>query len=213
MIFQCNDVIRDIRAEATLNSYDGRQLLTEHEPDMAAKKTIEFCRGYMAFKNAVAKILDPGRIFEIGVGSGIAAHAFLNACPKAHYLGIDNRSMEKKYGSYSLVDRAIELLKGFDDATVIDDDSQQLTEFYGGPYDLIHVDGDHRRDACAHDVTLAWYALADSGFILVDDARDTAVAAGVFDAIHRLRTGSLDWAYFEDTWTGNLLIRKEKIRQ
>lgn len=213
VIFACNDIVRDISTLQYKSDYDGRSVLELYEPDLASKRTEEYRAGYMAFKWAVAKAIDPGRILEVGVGSGIAARAFLCACPKAAYLGIDNCSMEKELRISSLVERARELLKGFDDATVIEDDSQQLTAFYGGPYDLIHVDGDHRRDACAHDVALAWYALAPSGFILIDDARDTAVAAGTFDALNRIRGGSLDWAYFPDTWTGNILIRKEKIRQ
>jgi predicted O-methyltransferase YrrM len=213
MIFACNQLINDIRIMHYKSDYDGRGVLTNHEPDFGDKMTVEFRDGYMRFKWAVAHCIDPGRIFEIGVGSGVAALAFMDACPKASYMGIDNRAMERERGGPSLVGRAMELLLPFEDATVIEDDSQQLKEVFGGPYDLVHVDGDHRRDACAHDVTLAWYALADHGFILVDDARDTAVASGTFDALNRLRTGSLDWAYFEDTWTGNILIRKEKIRQ
>jgi predicted O-methyltransferase YrrM len=213
MIFAVNRVVEEIRDLHCGCQFDLRDQLMPYEPDYDAKMTEEFRRGYMAFKWAVARVLQPGRILEIGVGSGVSACAFLKACPNASYLGLDNCAMERERGGPSLTARAQELLGRFGDASVVEVDSQSLDQLYGGPYDFIHVDGDHRKDACAHDVHLAWYALADSGFLLVDDARDTAVATGTFEAINRIRGGSLDWAYFEDTWTGSILIRKEKVRE
>jgi predicted O-methyltransferase YrrM len=181
-------------------------LLSEIEPDYEWKMTEQFRAGYMAFKYAVAKVLQPKRICEIGVCSGVGALAFLAACPDAEYLGID-------ISDGRLVQRASELLieRGYG-ATIEIADSQKLAELRYGPYDLVHVDGDHHRECAKHDVILAWNSLAPSGYILVDDSRDNAVAAGVFDALVELRPGSTDWAYFEDTWTGSILIGKEKSR-
>jgi hypothetical protein len=76
-------------------------------------------------------------------------------------------------------------------------------------YDLVHIDGDHSREACAHDVEIAWNALRPEGWLLIDDAKDSAVVAGTFDAMRKVWPSELRWAYLEDTLTGNILIRKE----
>lgn len=213
LVFPQHQIFRDIREAVHASDFDCRDKLIEGlEPDYKSKMTESFRRGYMCVKWAIAKVRDPGRILEIGVGSGISALAFLTACPNAHYLGIDNGQMEKGRGVGSLVARARELLTPFPDASVIWDDSQKLAQLYGGPYDPIHVDGDHRRHAACHDVSIAWYALSPSGILVVDDSRDSSVAAGVFDAIQTIAPGSIDWAYLEDSWAGNIIIRREKTR-
>jgi len=44
---------------------------------------------YYKTKWAIARVLQPASILEIGVRYGYSAAAFLNACPGATYLGID----------------------------------------------------------------------------------------------------------------------------
>ena len=44
---------------------------------------------YYRLKWAIARALQPRSILEIGVRYGYSAAAFLNACPRGHYLGID----------------------------------------------------------------------------------------------------------------------------
>jgi len=199
------DLIRGCIADS---NYDGRKFLVEEdEPDYELKMSYDFLFGYMRVKNGIAGGIMPRRICEIGVSSGISAMAFLDACPKAYYLGIDNRFEEEMRG-VSLVDHAIELLKPYN-AQVLITDSQKLTELPEGNFDLVHVDGDHSREACCHDVVLAWNALSADGWILVDDAKDSAVCAGTFDAIRKVWPAEIRWAYLEDTFTGNILIRKE----
>src|SRR5271163_2412703 len=44
---------------------------------------------YYRTKWAIAAVLQPKRILEIGVRFGYSAMAFLDACPSASYLGID----------------------------------------------------------------------------------------------------------------------------
>ena len=212
-VFEQHQMFNDIREAVHASDFDCRDKLVKGlEPDYDVKMTERYRRGYMCVKWAIAKVRDPGRILEIGVGSGISALAFLTACPNASYLGIDNCQMERERGVGSLMDRARELLAPFRDTSVIIDDSQKLAQLYGGPYDMIHVDGDHRRHAACHDVSIAWYALSPSGILVVDDARDSSVAAGTFDAIQTIAPGSLDWAYLEDSWTGSIIIRREKTR-
>jgi predicted O-methyltransferase YrrM len=193
------------------STYDGRSYLSkEDEPDYEVKMSDYFVDSYMRVKNGIASYFQPQSICEIGVSSGISALAFLNACPKARYLGIDNRYEEEMRG-VNLVSRAVELLQPYN-AKVTIIDSQELNELPEPYYDLIHVDGDHSRLATYHDVVVAWKACSPDGWIVVDDARDSAVAAGVFDAIRMVWPSEVMWAYLHDTFTGNILIKKEMPR-
>ena len=206
------EAARSIRDGYALAAYDHRPSLPQ---DFAAPwaRTEGFRLGYACFKREVARVLRPAAILEIGVGIGISALAFLDACPSARYLGVDDDS---ECGCDFPV-RPSEFVCGLMRehgyrGDVIVADSQSLYTLQFTP-DLVHVDGCHLRDATAHDVTLAWSVLPEhSGYILVDDARDSAVAAGTFDALAALQPGSVEWAYFDDTWTGNILISKELPR-
>jgi predicted O-methyltransferase YrrM len=168
--------------------------------------TDKFRFEYAAFKAAVAEQLKPKTIIEIGVGVGVSALAFLYGCPTATYIGIDNdvecmRDFPVKPSEFvgdKLGDRGCIWKK---DSTKID----RLP-----PADLVHIDGDHSYEGAYNDVMLAWRS--EARWILVDDARDSVVAAATFDALRRKSPGSVDWAYFENTWTGNILISRVKER-
>src|SRR5215831_8031782 len=176
------------------STFDCRPLLlAQHEPDYELKMTDRYMHHYMRVKNGIARALQPLSICEIGVSSGVSALAFLDACPKARYVGIDNR-FEEETRKVCLVDRAIELLKPYN-AKVIIENSLMLGELPEGPFDLVHVDGCHLKGAAMHDVTLAWRACSIGGWIVVDDACDNAVAAGTFEALFRLRPGTTHWMY------------------
>ncbi len=47
-------------------------------------------RSYYRMKWAIAKVIQPKSILEIGVRYGYSAISFLSACPDAQYVGIDN---------------------------------------------------------------------------------------------------------------------------
>jgi predicted O-methyltransferase YrrM len=209
LVFDSSEVFERIWATCRIEEFDMRRLLLpDLERDYDLKMSHEFMRGYMTVKYAIAKVLNPGTILEIGVSSGMSAMAFLAACPEAHYTGIDNGADDWK-----LVERARELLaKQERSFAIIPFNSQELKKLPGGAYDLIHVDGCHLRECAKHDVLLAWEAISLNGYILVDDTRDTAVAAGTFDALAEINPGSVDWCYLNDTWTGNILIHRSKSR-
>lgn len=193
------------------SNYDHKPSLPQLDPSIpssSAMMTEQYRVGYACFKREVARVLQPKSILEVGIGMGTSAMAFLDGCPTATYVGLDNNSGEDFLVKPS--DYVSGLLSSgkFKNRIQIGN-SQEMSEF---PHcDLVHVDGDHSRQGVRHDVTLAWRS--EAKWILCDDARDAGVVGGIFDAIHGyLRRGNVDWAYFPDTWTGNILIRTEHGR-
>ena len=197
-----------IRAEYPTSPYDHRAALPVYADPLL--HTEEFRVGYACFKRAVAAAISPERITEIGVGLGISALAFLDACPTAAYLGIDN---DHDYEAHVFPVRPTDFVRAqlascnyrFD---ILASNSQRMTEL---PFaDLVHIDGCHDYFATIHDMLLAW----DSGtpWILIDDCRDSTVAAAVLWVVHQKRPGSFEWTYFEDTYTGSILISQEVSR-
>jgi len=197
-------VSHDIREEYPYCTYDHRPGLPSGIQNYYQAE--EFRLGYACFKWQVAYVLQPKSIIEIGVGVGVSALAFLDGAPHATYVGIDNDCESNRdfpvtpstFVSNLLGNRGKIWLK---DSTKID----RLPQV-----DLIHVDGAHDYDSCYLDVLLAWRS--NARWILVDDARDSVVAAATMDALRFKSPGSVDWAYFEDTWTGNILISRVKER-
>lgn len=169
--------------------------------------TEEFRIGQACFKYAVAKILRPETIIEIGVGAGISALAFHSAWPGFRYCGLD---LDTHESFYNLETTTLQLTSIFSrKPTILEGDStkyKKLPDPFEMVFSLGHLDGGHDFETAKSDMKLLWDA--GTRWILVDDANDAAVTAGVFSAIHELPHGKTDYAYFEDTWSGNLLFRR-----
>ena len=166
---------------------------------------------YARFKGQVAAAIQPRTILEIGIGEGIAALAFLEACPfGAVYTGIDNDYEYGRKFSIRPSEYVPALLAdhGYSSEIIVAD-SRTLTELPFRWYDLVHIDGDHSAEAVEHDLILAWRAGAK--WILCDDAKDTNVVRGIFNALYTLDRGSVDWAYYPEGM-GNILIRTDHKR-
>ncbi len=189
-----NEIVKSIRESD--HWYDHRPFL----PPEAMEKwgTAEVQCDYAAFKHSVAMMIAPASIVEIGVGYGIAARAFLSAVPKATYVGYDNGA-----DGEAVIQHAKGILRaGFPYARVeMIDDSLHMTNL--PRCDLCHVDGAHDFEHAYRDVKLA---LASAAWTLVDDTRDSQVAAATMQAVYDWRPGDVEWASFEDTWKGNILI-------
>jgi SAM-dependent methyltransferase len=121
---------------------------------------------YYKTKWAIAKVLQPNSILEVGVRFGYSAAAFLDACPAAHYVGIDADRAEFG-GIPGAIEWAKKITAGFS-AEFLVADSQELKRFPGEVYDLIHVDGQQDGDGTFHDMELACkqarFVLADGFF-------------------------------------------------
>jgi predicted O-methyltransferase YrrM len=179
-----------------VSCYDHRPLLTEAVkaafPHMLETNQLDYAR----FKLAVAKVLKPRTILEIGVGWGVSANAFLVGHPAAELHGIDNGEMGVEPGSVLVVAGAT--------WTIADTAKLERFEHPSGQIDLIHIDGGHGRLHKADDMVKALQARPE--WILVDDINDVMVAAGAFDGLYKAARNPLDATIFNDTHTGNLLI-------
>ena len=207
---ECVRAAGRISAGYRISAYDHRSFLPCFSADSPFYLE-QYRVGYACFKREVARVLQPKVIVEIGIGCGIGALAFLDGAPSAYYEGIDSDE-----GDFPATPKIIptEYLEEIltcrsHPHRILRADSRHLQNIPRA--DLVHVDGDHSREAARHDVTLAWRSGA--AWILCDDARDTSVCAGVFEALAiDLNRGSAEWAYFNDTWTGSILIRTDHKR-
>lgn len=118
---------------------------------------------YYRLKWAIAKVLQPARILELGVRFGYSALAFLSAAPRAHYIGIDNES-DSFGGSRGSIAVAQAKLQSYS-AQLIKGDTLDFQEFPGGHFDLIHIDGQQDEIGTTHDLEVS---LAQARHILVD---------------------------------------------
>jgi hypothetical protein len=185
-------------------SFDHRPFLPERDRAFAYLLTEEYRRGYACFKFAVSAFLKPEKIVEIGVGAGTGAIAMLSASPEAHYIGFDDESKSRNDGwdFIGFVKSQLGALKFSHEIRI--QDSMKTADLHVGMPDLVHVDGDHHYENAKNDFTLALHT--GCKWILVDDAKDGEVVRGVFDALQIWARGHYEWAFFDDTWTGNLLF-------
>jgi SAM-dependent methyltransferase len=129
-------MVNEILDLAAVSTYDFR--LTAN-PDDELKHLFTDWVPYYRLKWAIARVLRPQRILEVGVRYGYSAAAFLNACPECTYLGIDNDS--NTFGGHKGAIQWARRITAGAKADFLIADSQQLAEFPDGPFDLIHLDG------------------------------------------------------------------------
>lgn len=161
---------------------------------------------YYRIKYAIADFLKPKRICEIGVRAGYSAAAFLEAGHTEFYCGVDynvgthggivgysNYAMSTVLPSYKV-----------DFKIYIDVNSQIIHELPDGPFDLLHVDGDHTQKGVYHDISLG---MKSAKWILVDDIDYIVpVAHGTFDAIKDFKVEEAYYVY-DQKYRGNILIK------
>ncbi len=153
-------MVEEILTVAKASAYDFRQTAYPEDP---LRHLFPEWLAYYRMKWAIARVLKPKSILEIGVRFGYSALAFLNACPLAQYVGIDIDSPSFG-GSPGALDWARKACSQYQ-AKFILGDSTKMERFPGGPYDLIHVDGQQDGEGTMHDLILA---SAQASFILVD---------------------------------------------
>ena len=153
-------MIEEILSVAREGTYDFRKTAN---PDDPLKHLFPELVTYYRTKWAIAHVLKPKSILEIGVRFGYSAVAFLDAAPSARYIGIDIDSVLFG-GSVGAIEWARSACKPFR-AEFIVGDSTKMERFPGERYDLIHIHGQQDGYGTMHDLVLA---TVQGSYILVD---------------------------------------------
>jgi 2-polyprenyl-3-methyl-5-hydroxy-6-metoxy-1,4-benzoquinol methylase/predicted O-methyltransferase YrrM len=197
-------VIEEILKTYESSTYDFRTRAFPHDP---LAHLFSSWVPYYRLKHSIAKVLRPATILEVGVRYGYSARAFLDASENSHYIGIDLNSNDFG-GSEGAIEWARSVLPA-DRTTLLVADTQQMSVFPGGMYDLIHVDGQQDGDGTYHDLELA---CRQGRYVLVDGFLWTAQnfrAAGEFLFQHKQ---SIEYFWVIPGYAGELLIKiKDRV--
>lgn len=153
-------MFEEIIRQAQATAYDFRQTANLDDPLI---DLFDRWLDYYKLKWAIAHVLQPTSILEIGVRFGYSAIAFLDASPQAHYLGID-LDTDTFGGVKGAINWAKKKTQGYD-AEFLIADTQTMARFPGEVYDLIHVDGQQDGDGSFHDLEMA---IKQGRYILFD---------------------------------------------
>ncbi len=153
-------MIDSILKEASESSFDFRTFASPEDP---LRSLFEEWLPYYRLKFAIAKVLQPKTILEIGVRYGYSARTFLEASPSATLLGIDLDS-DSFGGEVGALDWARQITASFQ-AEYLVADSQEMKRFPNGIYDLIHVDGQQDGYGTFHDLRRA---VSQGRWVLLD---------------------------------------------
>ena len=157
---------------------------------------------YYRLKAAIAAVLQPKSILEIGVRYGYSAAAFLHGSPNASYLGIDSDS--DSYGGRSnAIAWARKILAG-KPAEFLVANSQMMARFPGSVYDLIHVDGQQDGDGTYHDLELA---VQQGRYVLVDGYFWTATNFACINEFLMRHKDVIEFYSVVPGYAGELLIK------
>lgn len=118
---------------------------------------------YYRMKFAIAKMIRPTSILEIGVRYGYSAITFLKASENATYLGIDNDS-DTFGGNKGAGNWAKRITQNYK-AEFLLANSRSMPTLPGDFYDLIHINDHQDGDGTFHNLELA---LEKGKWILVD---------------------------------------------
>lgn len=130
---------------------------------------------YALYRNLGSKF-SKLRMLEIGVRTGYSGVVLAKAVPdkSPYYVGVDPNlyiasGLELAAATFSLLQQEGNplqyfLLEGYSGSTAI-----QNSLRYSGPFELIHVDGEHTYFGKLFDLWIARNLLAPGGFVLVDD--------------------------------------------
>lgn len=185
----------------TFPAFDG-WCATLHPEDTHPWKfcTTEFYDEYRT-KYAIAVLIKPRSILEIGVRFGYSAYAFLSAGDVDVYIGLDFD--EPSWGSYAGIPRewAQEQLRvAFPSVDIMtykintQTDASQLGE---DKFELVHIDADHSYHGALNDMQKFWpftgRVMVVDDFIEVQDAVKTFMStqSGVMLNVTSLRSSAL----------------------
>lgn len=179
------------------------------DPTAGPKRILQY-KEYYKTKYIICKKQNPKLIVEIGVRAGYSAWSFLQACPKARYIGYDDNNgthggQGGKDGRY--FKWAKKILSDYD-CGLVELDTQKVDDLGLIEVDFFHVDGDHSAAGVQHDLNLAFKAINENGLILIDDISYLqTVKSGVYSWIHEM--SSEITTEFIPSLRGEMLIRRK----
>jgi SAM-dependent methyltransferase len=193
------EMVEEILTAAKESTYDFQKTAYPEDP---LRHLFSDWVSYYRLKWAIARVLQPKSILEIGVRFGYSALAFLDASPSARYVGID-LDIPTFGGSVGAIHWARKACRQYD-AEFVMADSMKMERFPGGRYDLIHVDGQQDGSGTMHDLMLA---ASQASHILLDGyfwSRSNLFAASEF--LYRYRD-LIESSHVIPGYAGELLIR------
>jgi 2-polyprenyl-3-methyl-5-hydroxy-6-metoxy-1,4-benzoquinol methylase len=132
-------------------------------PDDPMRSAFPEWVNYYRLKAAIATVLQPRTILEIGVRYGYSYAAFKNGWPEAHYLGID-LDVDSFGGTAGAIEWARAMGEAAGDEFMIGN-TQLMDRLPGDVYDLIHIDGQQDGEGTYHDLCIA---ISQGRWLLVD---------------------------------------------
>jgi predicted O-methyltransferase YrrM len=206
----------DLPTSRELFSLDGAMLPCWLEGDLTLSDGWLSDADYYPLYYALFRTLAPAgratRLLEFGVRTGYAGVAFARAAQgAARYLGVDPNlyvrdGLELAGATFqilrsTLADFDFVLLEGYSwDADI------QRSLLYSGPFDIIHIDGDHTLPGKLFDLELARRLIAPDGVILIDDYDHHTI---VSDAVGRaLALGWFNEFAYVPTKRGLAVLRR-----
>lgn len=179
-------------ASRELFSLNGRPLPCWQESDIGLYDDwLTAANYYPVYYHVFKRLADtarPVRMLEIGVRTGYMGVAFARATPgRCLYVGLDpnlyvHNGLDLAGATFrqlreQLPNAEFVLIEGYSwDAEV------QRSLAHSGPFDIIHIDGDHTVPGKLVDLDLARRLVAPGGVVLVDDYEHHSIVA---DAIRR----------------------------
>ncbi len=180
-------------------------------PDDSRRFFKEHYYEYYLQKYVICRMFEPRAMAEIGVRWGYSAFSFLRAAPQASYTGFD--IVNGGYGgakmdTYSYV---LGMLgDNFPDAKIdLRHINTSQVESLGGPYDFVHIDGDHKEAACYHDMKMALEACRAGGTILVDDYIKVDGVRRAVDSFVKENAGQIERYFRMPSLTGEFILIKK----
>jgi hypothetical protein len=171
---------------------------------------------HIVSKYLLARKHQPRRIVEVGVRYGYSAAAWLLACPKATYLGLDiiatrkgtHGGLGRGTNTFPYVRSMLARLAPSAQIELIHANSQQMPGF--PPADFYHIDGDHTAAGALADIDKAFSACGPGGVIVVDDYDLLAPVRTACDQFAKDHAVAIAKAGRFPSWRGEFVIEKNE---
>jgi predicted O-methyltransferase YrrM len=191
-----------------------REWLTEHWIEAVDQAKVEaegspnpYLDDTYDFYSSVAAYVKPKTILEIGVYKGYSMAAMLKGANGSVHVAL---GVDISLGGEGVTMAAIKKLRQeFPDAGVcyLEIDSQtEYAKVPKGPFDIVHIDGDHSYEACTNDLSHFGPLVSETGVVIVHDANDPPVWQAACEFAYRHR---MDYRKIENACGNVIMCRRQ----